>query len=373
MRKLRTLGVLTALTCSWQFAPALELPEIFSSNMVLQQQTQARIWGWAEKGAIIEVSATWDDKQKTVVADEKNNTITLGSRTYTTTADKKTGRWELQIPTPKASYDTYTMHFIEKDAKGKPTDEMITLSNIPYFSTDKKSFSDKDTIQIFNYHPYLPKGQKIESFNNPIYYTLDGSEPTINNGTLYTGPIVIDTNTTLKAISFNSVHGASLVAEAHYSKFNKDKSLSYITKPNPQYYAGGDNGLIDGIRGKTNWRVGNWQGFAENFEAVIDLQKVKPVTNVTISCLEDVRAWIFFPKKVTVYISNDGKNYNSFGSIDGIESVKDENAKLHDFIVEGSHSGRYLKIVVESYGKLPSWHVSAGQQSWLFIDEISIK
>ncbi|MCQ2276624.1 MAG: GH92 family glycosyl hydrolase [Bacteroidales bacterium] len=246
-------------------------------------------------------------------------------------------------------------------------------TTIPYFSTDKKSFSDKDTIQIFNYHPYLPKGQKIESFNNPIYYTLDGSEPTINNGTLYTGPIVIDTNTTLKAISYNSVHGASLVAEAHYSKFNKDKSLSYITKPNPQYYAGGDNGLIDGIRGKTNWRVGNWQGFAENFEAVIDLQKVKPVTKVTISCLEDVRAWIFFPKKVTVYISNDGKNYNSFGSIDGIESVKDENAKLHDFIVEGSHSGRYLKIVVESYGKLPSWHVSAGQQSWLFIDEISIK
>ena len=128
MKRLMTLGLLSALTFSWQSASALELPEIFSSNMVLQQQTQARIWGWAEKGATIEVYASWNDKQKTVVEDA--NTITIGSKTYTTTADKKTGRWELQIPTPKASYDTYTMHFIEKDAKGKPTDEMITLSNI---------------------------------------------------------------------------------------------------------------------------------------------------------------------------------------------------------------------------------------------------
>ena len=130
MKPLKSLALFATLTLSWQGAQALELPEIFSSNMVLQQQTQARVWGWAKKGAIIEVSASWDDKQKTIVEDAQNNTITLGSKTYTTTADKKTGRWELQIPTPKASYNTYTMHFIEKDAKGKPTDEMITLSNI---------------------------------------------------------------------------------------------------------------------------------------------------------------------------------------------------------------------------------------------------
>ncbi|MCQ2284089.1 MAG: GH92 family glycosyl hydrolase [Bacteroidales bacterium] len=262
-----------------------------------------------------------------------------------------------------------------KDGASAPVtrSSKIMKATMPYFSTDKKCFSDKDTIQILNYHPNLPKGQKIESFDNAIYYTLDGSTPNKDNGTLYTEPIVIDTDVTVIAVAVNPTGSTSLVTEAHYTKFNKDKNLTYVTKPTPQYYAGGDNGLIDGIRGKANWRVGSWQGFSDNFEAVIDLQKVKPVTNVTISCLEDVRAWIFFPRKLTVYISNDGKNYQPFGSIDGIESVKDENAKLHEFIVEGNLSGRYLKIVVESYGKLPLWHVSAGQQSWLFIDEIIVK
>lgn len=35
-----------------------------------------------------------------------------------------------------------------------------------------------------------------------IYYTVDGTTPTINAGTEYTGPITIDTTTTLKAIAY---------------------------------------------------------------------------------------------------------------------------------------------------------------------------
>jgi hypothetical protein len=34
---------------------------------------------------------------------------------------------------------------------------------------------------------------------------------------------------------------------------------------------------------------------------------------------------------------------------------------------------KYFKVTVENYGKLPDWHISAGEQAWLFIDEIVIR
>lgn len=235
---------------------------------------------------------------------------------------------------------------------------------VPYFTTDKEYFSEPFQVEI-------KMGRTDDE--TVIYYTLDGSEPAPTHGTFYSGPITVDQSMTIKAIAYNKHTGASLVAVAEYVKFNKDKSVTYVTKPNPQYYAGADDGLIDGKRGKTNWRVGNWQGFDSDFEAVIDLKDSKPVTSVDVSCLEDVRAWIFFPKGVEILISDDGVNYRPFGKVDGIGSEKSEESKLHTFAVNGNDTGRYLKVKVANYGPMPDWHVSPGQQAWLFMDEISIK
>lgn len=247
---------------------------------------------------------------------------------------------------------------------------------VPVFSTYKKSFSGSKEISIRYRQPqcsfYEDRAPGFAILVTNIYYTMDGSTPSATNGILYEKPITISDNVTIKAVAFDG-HNYSQVAEASYTKFDKDKKLTYVTKPNPQYYAGGDDGLIDGLLGKENWRVGNWQGFPGDFEAVIDLQKVKTVNSVLISTLEDVRAWIFFPQKAEVFISEDGENYQLFGTINGIGSEKSEEAKLHTFIVNGNATGRYLKIKVSNYGKMPDWHVSAGEQAWLFIDEISVK
>ena len=34
---------------------------------------------------------------------------------------------------------------------------------------------------------------------------------------------------------------------------------------------------------------------------------------------------------------------------------------------------RYIKVLAENYGALPDWHLSAGEDAWLFMDEIIIE
>lgn len=70
---------------------ALELPEIFGDNMMLQQQTNAKIWGWAKGGSEVTVVTSWNNQR------------------YTAKADKKTGRWQVEVATPAASYTNYTV------------------------------------------------------------------------------------------------------------------------------------------------------------------------------------------------------------------------------------------------------------------------
>lgn len=83
---MKTLKLLIALllVASHSFAAQnLKLAAIFSDNMVLQQQTQAPIWGWAEKGTRVLVSTSWNGEK------------------YETTADKD-GKWKVFVETPVA-------------------------------------------------------------------------------------------------------------------------------------------------------------------------------------------------------------------------------------------------------------------------------
>lgn len=61
----------------------VKLPPLFSDNMVLQQQTEAPIWGSARPGKTVEITTSWDRKEYTVKADGQ-------------------GRWKTEVATPEA-------------------------------------------------------------------------------------------------------------------------------------------------------------------------------------------------------------------------------------------------------------------------------
>src|SRR5687767_14733621 len=49
----------------------VRLPSIISSNMVLQQQSQVKIWGWADPYEKVSLTTSWD--QKTYACIGSNN------------------------------------------------------------------------------------------------------------------------------------------------------------------------------------------------------------------------------------------------------------------------------------------------------------
>ena len=86
---------LLLLLALWATAQAaIKLPEIIGNDMVLQQRTQARLWGKADAGATVSADADW-----------------LG-QPVTTQADKN-GNWSLMLPTPAAAKQEHRITLME--------------------------------------------------------------------------------------------------------------------------------------------------------------------------------------------------------------------------------------------------------------------
>ncbi|MDP7205238.1 MAG: 9-O-acetylesterase, partial [Pirellulaceae bacterium] len=74
------VAILAVIVFSSPSPADVKLPSLFSDHMLLQQSTAAPIWGWAEPGEDIRVTATWGKEART-------------------RADQE-GRWKVFLPTP---------------------------------------------------------------------------------------------------------------------------------------------------------------------------------------------------------------------------------------------------------------------------------
>jgi putative alpha-1,2-mannosidase len=281
----------------------------------------------------------------------------------------------------KASYNKLYLNF-EDIAKGGEF-EVFTgrLPNKLFVQTLEKPTS-KITDDPIIPDPYITSPSR--TFRQPfsitmqcadtaakIYYSMDGSTPSASS-TLYTSPVTISSNSTVKAIAIENGK-SSFVAEAEFTKPRDDIKLTLLTKYLPDYKDQGDNSLINGLRGKANWHTGNWQGWQESdLIAVVDMEQVKPIKQVSLGTLQDVGSWIVFPKYVEYWTSDDGVNYKLAATINTKIDITDKHVKTQDFTAPLNTNARYIKVVARQYGPLPEWHESRGEQSYIFADEIVV-
>ena len=213
----------------------------------------------------------------------------------------------------------------------------------------------------------------LESLESPylLYYELNGSKK-LN---IYKEPFYIKKTTDIRCVATDRNGKRQNEVQAHFHLIPHNWSIQINSKITKPYTGGGNDALIDGIRGDENWKKGLWQGYwGQDFEAIIDLKKMKNVKTVQASFLQDSKSWILFPKNLEVFYSVDGINYTPFGLAE--YEVKPENETiglltLRTYQQKGIDA-KFIKVKAKHYGKLPENHLGAGYPAYIFIDEIDV-
>ncbi|HYV94811.1 MAG TPA: GH92 family glycosyl hydrolase [Chitinophagales bacterium] len=235
----------------------------------------------------------------------------------------------------------------------------------PVIQSYSNSFSDQMNVTMLSYSPRLK-----------IYFTRDGSEPNPASEQ-YSTPFTINSSQTIKAIAVDDHGFQSKVVTATFRKTSKNYKVTYLTNYNSQYAGSGNMTLADEESGTKDFRNGQWQGWwGDDMELIVDLGKETLISKVGAEFLQDQSPWIFFPKAFEVMFSSDGTNFH-----DNANSVTSSNLLSKNESVQVTTlqipviriKARYIKIIAHNYGKLPSWHVSAGENAWVFCDEIFVE
>ena len=234
---------------------------------------------------------------------------------------------------------------------------------VPAVKTSNKTFVEHLEVA------FQPSDQGVT-----VYFTTDGSEPDTKSKR-FTSAFLIDRTTTIKAKAINRNSEASQTATATYLKMPHSWSLTLKSKYSSQYPGGGEFGLIDGIRGTTNFSGGAWQGYqGKDLVAVVDLGTMQSVSKLGAGFLQDVGSWILMPVKIEFEVSTDGIEFVPVLSLATDVSSQNYETIVKDFTgTIHPRRVRYVRMRAQNFGKLPSWHAGAGGDAWIFADEIVIE
>lgn len=264
--------------------------------------------------------------------------------------------------------------------------EVLELDRHVFATVEEASASPIPTVTLRTLHD-----------DRPIYYTLDGSEPTAAS-TKYEGPFPLERSATIKAICYNE-YGEGVISEqyllSHLAMGAKIKLNTPYSNYKAIYSGGGNNALIDGQLGSNStYADGHWQGYwGDSIDATIDFGKPTEIHEVTMRFMQNTFDWILAPTQIKVYASTDGKDWTIVADQHFDLDPRETGMRLKHYTVQLNSqfsclapketrpatkveqilNSQFLRVVVPNPGPLPSWHPAPGQPSYLFTDEIIVR
>ena len=276
---------------------------------------------------------------------------------------------------------------------------MAALCEIQWSGADKKNYdcflsrlpqlTDLYNVKGYNYatHAYDITARLVPNTdeealevtfktidNCPIYFTLDGSEPTAESPQ-YQGTFKVYKSCVIKAKGIRSTGETRVFQEEiklHKASF---KPITMLQPINPGYKFEGEGVLLDGLKGNFNYKTGRWIAFYKNdLEAIIDMKEPTEISSVGISALVEKGDWVFGPRKFSVAISEDGKNFKEIAKEEYPEMTLANPNQIYDHTLTFDPvKTQYIKVYVQPEHKLPSWHGGKGLPAYIFVDEITVK
>ena len=207
----------------------------------------------------------------------------------------------------------------------------------------------------------------------PIYYTLDGTEPTTAS-LKYIEPVVITETADFQAVVIRP-EGKSKVVNKKIS-FNKATycPIELTFQPSEKYKFGGAITLVDGMKGNDSYATGAWLGFVGgDVEAIIDLGQETEIKRVATNAIVDMSAWIMGSTGLVVSVSDDNKEFREVAVKDiPAETNIDKKGVENYEITFDPVKARYVKVVIKRSPALPKGHAGEGKAAYMFIDEIEV-
>lgn len=207
--------------------------------------------------------------------------------------------------------------------------------------------------------------------DDPIYYTLDGQDPT-EKSLKYTKPFTIDQSVVLKTMAVHPDRTSKISVDT--IRFNKAtlKPVVLLQPNESRFSPDGPVVLVDGRNGNHSFDTGAWLAVAGNdLEAVINMQAETILSSASVHVYVRKDAWLFDARGFSVSVSSDNKNYKEVASQEYKQMQESDSDGIieHELLFDPCKA-TYVKIKVISEKSMSDWHWDAGKAPFLLVDEI---
>ena len=189
----------------------------------------------------------------------------------------------------------------------------------------------------------------------------------------YLEPVVITNSGTFEARLVDTVNDRTYSSTRKEFNINlaSGKEIQLTNEPNEKYNSGGKAALVNGMVGPNdNYGGDEWLGFlGKDLEAVIDLTESKALHHVELRFYNANGQWIYGTKSIEVFGANEKDQLVKIEK----SSEQTENGKIIKAKIYLNESPyRYIKILAKRHGIIKDGLQGAGNEAWLFCDEIVV-